>query len=303
MTDIPAFLFTTENQDAVDLLKPKGKRILAVCAGGGDPVFRMVELGAEQIDLFDISLNTKYLIELKLTAIKNLSFSDFRKFFNINNKNEYDGGLNFNKLNFEIYDNISSFLSKECKSVFDSVKDGQIDISQIVEQKGAYRVYDSYVCNVEHYKRIKSSLSTFEIHFIHSSLKALPPKLIGSYDVIYLSNIHIKAIVHEQDSAILEIKNIAKFLQPNGVIFVNYIYNYNALNEYVRLTDLKYDMAKTYERLTEFTHQVHYVNPNRFEMKRANIDNKEYSLKLSEIVKNPMPIRIRDQVHILQKLD
>ena len=72
--------FTTENiagyMKGLDLVN---KRVICV-TGSGDHVLNIVLLGCKNILTFDVNPLTKYYMDLKLSAIKYLSYKEFLDF-------------------------------------------------------------------------------------------------------------------------------------------------------------------------------------------------------------------------------
>ena len=79
------YLFTNENNRDL-YLEQIGTKALVV-TGSGDIIFDLLLKGYQEIDAVDISIYSKHITMLKLSAIKALTFTQFDKFFDYNEKN------------------------------------------------------------------------------------------------------------------------------------------------------------------------------------------------------------------------
>lgn len=73
----PAYVISNEDLRLVmNTVKPNGKDVLTVAGSGDQPLFFQLA-GAKIIDTFDISINSKRMMNVKLDAIKSLNYDDY----------------------------------------------------------------------------------------------------------------------------------------------------------------------------------------------------------------------------------
>lgn len=73
----PAYVVSNEDLRLVmNSLKPKAKDVLTVVGSGDQPLFFQL-YDAKTIDTFDISINAKQMMDVKVAAIKALSYDDY----------------------------------------------------------------------------------------------------------------------------------------------------------------------------------------------------------------------------------
>lgn len=89
-------------------LELNGKRILTI-TGSGDQVLNALFYGAKEVTGFDINRNALFMTELKLSAIRSLSYQEFLRFFS----------QTTNGFNYALYTKMRPLLSKACRKYFD----------------------------------------------------------------------------------------------------------------------------------------------------------------------------------------
>ncbi len=87
-----------------------GKRVLTTI-GSGDQVINAFFYGADEVVGFDINRNASFLTELKIAAIKALTYREFMRFFS-----QTKSGFNET-----LYKKVRPMLSKACGNYFDSL--------------------------------------------------------------------------------------------------------------------------------------------------------------------------------------
>ncbi len=123
------YAFTTENlKDTLPKLHPKGKDVLSVTASG-DHIINLAYLGAKRCDSFDISANASFMAELKIAALKTLSYEEFLTFFTDSASREivYHGVMagqktvdnNYQVFSYQTYERIRPALSEESAYYWD----------------------------------------------------------------------------------------------------------------------------------------------------------------------------------------
>ncbi|MDE6583607.1 MAG: DUF3419 family protein, partial [Clostridia bacterium] len=101
---------TNENLNYYEQLTSfKGKDVLVPTASG-DHALNAILLGAKSVETFDINSIAKYHFDLKLTAIKHLTRTEFLKFYSFHNL-----------LDKDIYNKFRTNLQDETKYFFDEI--------------------------------------------------------------------------------------------------------------------------------------------------------------------------------------
>lgn len=169
----------------------KGKRVLTV-TGSGDQVANALFYGASEVTGFDINRNALFMTELKLAAIRALSYSEFFEYFS----QKKDG---FNRA---FYSEIRPLLSKSCKEYFDKLytRIGSHGLGasvyfrnrgDLTTKKKAQEI-NAYLADAAAYKKMRSILEhTHPILRIQNVLELAANKQFKSekFDVINLSNV------------------------------------------------------------------------------------------------------------------
>lgn len=234
---------TNENLNYLKQLGSFENKNILVPTGSGDHVFNSLYLGARNVETFDINSIAKNVFDLKETAIKILSWSEFLDFYSSENF--------FNK---GIYLKIRPFLHAETKELFDCVlKNNNFDSpfqnifeedkedlnsrKQLVEK-------NPYLQNEESYLKLQKILRDNNFCIKH---KICPAHLIHRYfdkkDVIIFSNIFNSYYGFEYNTKDF-LKNIPKALNPNGVASIDYIYNYlNRISKFLISRKIKKNLT------------------------------------------------------------
>ena len=89
--------FTNEKLKIIFKYLDLSNRILTVTSSGDQSLFAILN-GATKIDCFDKNKLAKYFSELKIAAIKSLSYKQFKKFYKINDLNPINIKKNLNFL-------------------------------------------------------------------------------------------------------------------------------------------------------------------------------------------------------------
>lgn len=212
----PTYLFTTENLKDTFTFKDISKAL--VIGASGDHFFNSVLLGAKEVDCFDVNIFSKYITELKKTALENLSYNDFLDMFFEDNK--------------DIYSRIRPFLSIPRRYVGDlvfSTQKQRILKEQYISQNQT--LYNSgYLNNEEKYNTLKKLLSDIKLNFILADIQTLHNKINKKYDLIHLSNISDYAhLIFKGDYLEQFNESIIKTMLPhigdNGLMICGYVYD------------------------------------------------------------------------------
>ena len=108
----PMYVYGTEQiSNYYSKLDLKDKTVLTI-AGSGDQAINALYFGAKEVTCFDINLLTGYFINLKITALKYLTYKEFLTYFGSPNK--------VGNLDYKLFLKFSKHLDKEI--LFNSLK-------------------------------------------------------------------------------------------------------------------------------------------------------------------------------------
>lgn len=231
----PSYLFTTENLQ--DSFTTKGLSKVLTIGSSGDHLFNAVLQGAKEIDCFDVNIFSKYIIELKTTAISNLSYDDFIKLFFEDNK--------------EIYTQIRQFLSITCRYIVDLIFSPQK--KRIVKEQYISKKQTLYNCNYlnseEQYNRLKQSLSDVKVNNIVTDIQLLHNNLNKQYDLIHLSNVSDYAHLMFKEDYLQQfnervVKPLLPCLTDDGRMICGYVYDSLDKNQSSKRSQINVEMLR-----------------------------------------------------------
>lgn len=219
------YMHTTENiKDFLTCFDTHGSKVLTV-AGSGDQLLNAYALGASSVDIFDINPLAKCGVDLKVSAVKSLSYEDFIHFF-------------FSKypsyFSLDLYSKIYPYLTSETKLLFDalfrrfgiknSVKKLYYQWNPTLEKMKQMNIYlEEY-----YYYALKEALKNKSFKFLESPLQELKENIDSSYDMMMFSNITDSLNRIYGENALKEylrlIHSMTKKLNKGGSIEVGYIY-------------------------------------------------------------------------------
>ena len=184
------YVFTNEN--LTNFFKNVGKidRVATVGSSGDQAIYSIYK-GAKEVDLIDLNIMTKVFVDLKIAAIRALTFSEFRKFMLSFPECLYnDKGVCY-------YQKFSHLLPKDSQIFWDTILlngEGMTqlywifqDICDIKNDINLCEFYRSKQC----YEKLQEILNKqdYQINFITAEYEDFPQKLSGEYDLIMFSNI------------------------------------------------------------------------------------------------------------------
>ncbi len=225
--------FTTENiKGYMDDLDLNNKKIITV-TGSSDHIINAVLKGCTDITTFDINELTKYYMDLKLSAIKELSYKEFLDFLLY----DTDKTLDYNTIKKLDMNNDSKtfWLNKLAEYDNDGLK---LKYSNLFNLK-YFDIQNKIDCNLylneENYNIIKERLDDVKIKFIQSNIIDL--NLNSNYDYMFLSNIsdYIEMFCNDLDSYK---KLIDNFLKKVKTIYFAYIYDINSTSKRSAIDDI-----------------------------------------------------------------
>ena len=164
-----------------------GKKLLTV-GSSFDQALSAIFKGSTDVTVIDLNMYAKFFGELKMAAIKNLSFEDFRDFFTFD--------LSFTDYvrlqeDWDCYAKLSHDLSKETQVFWDTLMyDSDTYLFRNMFHYEFRRVSKFYK-NEEDYLKLQNILRTKKIktNFITAEFLNFPKMLKEKFDVIMLSNI------------------------------------------------------------------------------------------------------------------
>ncbi len=187
----PLYLYGTEAIGSYyRLLNLKGKSVLTV-NGSGDQVLNAYFFGAKKVIGFDLVKNTKYLLDLKMSAIKNLSRLEFLSFFgDIKDLGDFD---------YDTYCSLEKDLEKESAEFFQELfKNYNFDGSRLInsddfrkrkEFYGKLFVVNPFLASDANYRKIRKSLGDVKMKFVKSDIYDIHNVVKEKFDFINLSNV------------------------------------------------------------------------------------------------------------------
>lgn len=246
------YVMTTENIDGYySYFDFVDKSVLTVTSSF-DQALNAILYGAKKVTTFDINKLSFYMANLKLAAVKSLTYEEFIEYF-LSNK----------AFNYEIYKKIYPFLNKKVSHYFNKVYkyyeyNGYAIKNSFLFHHGHTnnREDNSYLLN-NNYNILKEKVKDIQVEFINSSILDLPRKLKNKkYDLILLSNISDYAKSFFEDNYLQKffefIKNdITKLLNKNGLIQAAYIYDYG--NDLTARSDINIESKRKKILTKEFT--------------------------------------------------
>lgn len=216
------YLFTTENiRGYMEELDLKNKKIITV-TGSSDHILNAILKGAVEILTFDVNPLTKYYMDLKLEAIKNLDFDKFKKTFLYENEQSFNYNL-IKKLNLP-KESKDFWMRKLKESDNDGLKLKQSSLFNTKYFNPESKIKQNIYLNRENYDIIKSKLSSVDIKFINCSIEKL--EISEKYDYMFLSNISDYLSLIYTENILEEYKRlINRFQKKVSHIYMAYIYD------------------------------------------------------------------------------
>lgn len=207
-------------------------KVLTV-ASSGDHMLHSVLGGAKEITLFDINLLTQYYIDLKVTAIKNLTLEEFFEFF------VEDSHFYFPRLKYEIFKKFCNKLpiqSFEYWNTLYEMKKGKfndLDLLAIFEFSSFQCHENCKYINEKYYKKLSYLLNDIQLEFINTDIFEIHKYLKGLYSTMIFSNISGYFNDGQKQKYLKYIKEeLSKFLIEKGMIQYSYNYYYNEKCKY-----------------------------------------------------------------------
>lgn len=196
-------------------------QVLLMVTGSGDQVLEAVLHGAKDITCFDINILAKYGCQLKIAAVKALSYEEFITF--------YTRGFSL-----ELFKKVSYCLEEDSfyfwGSLFETIDHYVIHTSLFdTKDHSRFGLMDTNfsIYSKEDYEEIKNNLKNATIHYMDENLLTLPKKLNSlnkKFDLAYFSNIFYYLGKNEKFYAKFLLQKICPFIKKSGEILFHYLY-------------------------------------------------------------------------------
>ena len=193
-------------------LNLKDKKVLTV-GSSGDQILYSLAYGAKDITHIDINPFAKFYIDLKIAAIKNFDYKDFKRFFHYRLRAS-------NIIKSKLYRKVSHLLPDDSKYFWDNIF---IECDYLAGfTHGANEVLDHYVYDEKQFNAIKSILlkGDFKLEFGCLDIANILPFVKDKkYDAIFLSNIY--DYIYEWKRKKPENEELLNYYSPQQIEFFN----------------------------------------------------------------------------------
>lgn len=248
------YVFTTENVSGyLSKLKVKGKKVLTVTASG-DHLINLALLGACEVHNFDINSNAYFMAELKIAALKVLSYEEFLLFFtdSKDRTQDYVGlvavqkKVEENELTFDYktYLRIREQLGEDVALYWDMLfEEYHFNGKELMNSGIVYggdrtaAIYNNpYLQSEENYHKARECIDQVGRKYLTMDVLNLY-KLTDTYDIILLSNIYDYVTdewmggMKEEAFTQYVTEELSKKLNPNGKISIAYQYHYQTKDQ------------------------------------------------------------------------
>lgn len=215
-TEVECFVFSNENlTDLAKVVPFKNKRVLTV-GSSGDQALMAIYHGAKEVVLADGNELTQPFVELKIAAIKNMSYGEFM-YYMVHAEQVIP--------NHKIYAQLSQHLSAEARNFWDTIfleTDPEVSVEKIVDYSQGRRIlhyqtelYDS----PKTFEKLKRRLNGAKLSYVYADVSQFVEKTKGQFDTILLSNISECVSEKDRDKFYHTVEKLYnKRLAPNGVI-------------------------------------------------------------------------------------
>lgn len=222
------YLFTTENiAGYMNELDLTDKKIITV-TGSSDHIINAILKECKDITTFDINPLTKYYMDLKLSAIKELSYKEFLDFMLYDTDKSFDYEI-IKRLDMDS-ESKDFWLNELSKNDYDGLKMKHSDLFNLKYFDFQNKIDCNLYLNEENYAIIKDRLGLIKIKFLKSNLKNL--KIDEKYDYMFLSNISDYINTFYEDNYLINYKKlIFNFLENVKVIYFAYIYDVESIKK------------------------------------------------------------------------
>mgnify|MGYP004559146115 CR=1 FL=1 len=228
--------FTSENiAGYMKELDLTDKKVITV-TGSTDHILNAVLQGATEITTFDINPLTKPYMDLKISAVKNLSYEDFVSFLLFEDKMN----LNYNTiLNLDM-PNESKIFWIEHLAKFNNngieLKNSSLFVTKYFNPYS--KLYQNLYLSKNKYNLLKQRIKETNIKFINASLNDL--RLDEDFDYMFLSNISDYLNLMYRSDELKKYRDLLKKFQNRvNTIYFAYLYDIGTSNPRTEIDDLR----------------------------------------------------------------
>ena len=228
--------FTSENiAGYMKDLDLTGKKVITV-TGSTDHILNAILQGATEITTFDINPLTKPYMDLKISAVKNLSYEDFIKFLLF----ESNMNLDYSIISSLDMSNESKMFWLEQLSKFNN-NGIELRNSSLFNTKyfNPYsKLWQNLYLEKSKYNLLKQQLKDANITFINASLKDL--RIEDNFDYMFLSNISdYLSLMYSCDTLRKYRDLLYEFQKRIDIIYFAYLYDIGNSNPRTEIDDLR----------------------------------------------------------------
>lgn len=229
------YLFTTENiAGYMKYLDLTGKRIITV-TGSSDHIINAILKGCIDITTFDVNPITKYYMDLKLTAIKELSYNKFLDVFLYDSKDSFSYNI-ISNLNMPEESKLF-WLQQLEKYNNNGLKLKKSDLFNTKYFNPNSKLWQNMYLTEENYNILKQRIENVKIKFINNNIIDL--KLEEYYEYMFLSNISdYLNLIYDKDLLESYKKLLFEFLEKVKIIYFAYLYDIENSNPRSEIDDL-----------------------------------------------------------------
>lgn len=228
--------FTSENiAGYMKNLNLTNKKVLTV-TGSTDHILNAVLQGATDITSFDINPLTKPYMDLKISAVKNLSYEEFIQFLLFESKMNLDYNL---ISGLDMFNESKNFWLEQL-SKFNN-NGNELRNSPLFNTKyfNPYsKLWQNLYLEKSKYNLLKQKLKNVHITFINASLKDL--RIEDNFDYMFLSNIaDYLNLMYNRDELRKYRDLLNKFQERVNIIYFAYLYDIGNSNPRTEIDDLR----------------------------------------------------------------
>lgn len=224
----PMYIYATEMvSDYYSKLNIKNKRVLSV-TGSGDQIINAYFFGAKEVVGFDINKYASFFLELKVSAILNLTYQEFIRFFG---KDMVSGTLDI-----KLYNKLNQNLSSPARKFFDKIyqkfknngrrllKSDYFRQRAMILSSAAH--INIYLKNEKNYLKCRGIMQNKKLQSLELDVNdiLINKKLKGKFDVINLSNVLNYLTGNTEEENLLKVlvavtKKVSQRVRKGGVFF------------------------------------------------------------------------------------
>ena len=260
-----AYVATNEVLKKSMQFMPKNcNRVLSVAASGDHPLFCSMR-GAKYVDTFDVSYNAKCIMDIKIAALKCLTYSDYLKLLK----------------DLWICDDIG--LVPAMYKIAEHIP--AIEWEYICSMSGFYLFgrgivrsrKDLLFPNAQEYKKLQKTIDE-PYNFIMCDVNNLEKYLTTTYDFIHLSN--IPDYTYSMFRKLEMIDSLSKFVNVGGRIVIQHLVNYQwedvSPTDWISQTLKRLEQEQDSNVLIEIFKNLHPDAVSKNEKMRDDFKNWDY---------------------------